>query len=58
MFGGITTKALLIAGLALSAIAAPNKNEKRHWVGSWASMPQEVEPANLAPAPFVSIPSK
>ncbi|CAG1965429.1 unnamed protein product [Fusarium graminearum] len=54
MFGGITTKALLIAGLAFSSTAAPSKNEKRHWVGSWASMPQIVEPANLAPAPFVS----
>lgn len=55
MLGGITTRALLVACLALSSSAAPNKHEKRHWVGTWASMPQEVEPANLAPAPFVSL---
>ncbi|KAF4447053.1 hypothetical protein F53441_9352 [Fusarium austroafricanum] len=49
MFGGITTKALLVACLAFSGSALPNG---RHWVGTWACMPQEVEPANLAPAPF------
>ncbi|KAL5625689.1 hypothetical protein FOBRF1_000032 [Fusarium oxysporum] len=46
------TKALLVACLVFSGSALPNGNEKRHWVGTWASMPQEVEPANLAPAPF------
>ncbi|KAF4952733.1 hypothetical protein FGADI_6485 [Fusarium gaditjirri] len=52
MFDGIKTKALLVACLVLSGSALPNGNDKRHWVGTWASMPQEVEPANLAPAPF------
>nr|RBQ97485.1 hypothetical protein FVER53263_09446 [Fusarium verticillioides] len=46
------TKALLVACLVFSGSALPNGNEQRHWVGTWASMPQEVEPANLAPAPF------
>ncbi|KAF5575908.1 extracellular GDSL-like lipase acylhydrolase [Fusarium pseudoanthophilum] len=49
---GIKTKALLVACLVFSGSALPNGNDKRHWVGTWASMPQEVEPANLAPAPF------
>lgn len=53
MFNNIKAKALLVACLVFSSTALPNGNEKRHWVGSWASMPQEVEPANLAPAPFV-----
>ncbi|KAF5537633.1 extracellular GDSL-like lipase acylhydrolase [Fusarium napiforme] len=48
----IKTKALLVACLVFSGSALPNGNDKRHWVGTWASMPQEVEPANLAPAPF------
>ncbi|KAF5617845.1 extracellular GDSL-like lipase acylhydrolase [Fusarium sp. NRRL 25303] len=52
MFDRIKTKALLVACLVFSGSALPNGNEKRHWVGTWASMPQEVEPANLAPAPF------
>jgi hypothetical protein len=26
---------------------------KHHWVGTWASMPQLTEPANLPPAPYV-----
>ncbi|KAF5707743.1 transcription factor SEF1 [Fusarium mundagurra] len=39
-----------VTGIFSSAL--PNGNDKRHWVGTWASMPQEVEPANLAPAPF------
>ncbi|KAF4417804.1 transcription factor SEF1 [Fusarium acutatum] len=52
MFDGIKTKALLVACLVFSGSALPNGNDKRHWVGTWASMPQEVEPANLAPAPF------
>ncbi|KAF5679418.1 extracellular GDSL-like lipase acylhydrolase [Fusarium heterosporum] len=52
MFGTITAKALVVACLALTSTALPNGKDKRHWVGSWASMPQEVEPANLAPAPF------
>jgi hypothetical protein len=55
MFNNIKAKALLVACLVFSGTALPNGNEKRHWVGSWASMPQEVEPANLAPAPFVSL---
>lgn len=45
-------KALLVACLAFTSSAAPQ--DKKHWVGTWASMPQEVEPHNLAPAPFVS----
>lgn len=53
MFDRIKTKALLVACLVFSSSALPNGNDKRHWVGTWASMPQEVEPANLAPAPFV-----
>ncbi|KAG9502131.1 hypothetical protein J7337_004956 [Fusarium musae] len=52
MFDRIKTKALLVACLVFSGSALPNGNEQRHWVGTWASMPQEVEPANLAPAPF------
>ncbi|KAF4341541.1 hypothetical protein FBEOM_4443 [Fusarium beomiforme] len=52
MFNSITTKALLVASLVFTGSALPNGNDKRHWVGTWASMPQEVEPANLAPAPF------
>ncbi|KLO83363.1 Uncharacterized protein LW93_15033 [Fusarium fujikuroi] len=52
MFDRIKTKALLVACLVFSGSALPNGNDKRHWVGTWASMPQEVEPANLAPAPF------
>ncbi|CVL00285.1 related to extracellular GDSL-like lipase/acylhydrolase [Fusarium proliferatum] len=52
MFDRIKTKALLVACLVFSSSALPNGNDKRHWVGTWASMPQEVEPANLAPAPF------
>ncbi|KAF5577054.1 transcription factor SEF1 [Fusarium pseudocircinatum] len=52
MFDSIKTKALLVACLVFSGSALPNGNGKRHWVGTWASMPQEVEPANLAPAPF------
>jgi hypothetical protein len=53
MFNSIKTKALLVACLVFSGSALPNGNDKRHWVCTWASMPQEVEPANLAPAPFV-----
>ncbi|KAI1044171.1 hypothetical protein LB505_007465 [Fusarium chuoi] len=53
MFDRIKTKAFLVACLVFSGSALPNGNEQRHWVGTWASMPQEVEPANLAPAPFM-----
>jgi len=31
-----------------------NRFSDNHWVDTWTSMPQLVEPANLPPAPFVS----
>ncbi|KAI1056469.1 hypothetical protein LB507_002385 [Fusarium sp. FIESC RH6] len=46
----VGVKALIVACLAFTSSAAPQ--DKKHWVGTWASMPQEVEPGNLAPAPF------
>lgn len=48
-----TAKLLLAAWMLGITVASRGKD--RHWVGTWTSMPQEVEIGNLAPPPFVSI---
>ncbi|KAK4175113.1 SGNH hydrolase-type esterase domain-containing protein [Triangularia setosa] len=42
---------LLGLGLALTGVVNGH-DDGDHWVDLWASMPQEVEPHNLPPAPF------
>ena len=57
---GAALKGLTLLALGSSVFAAPS-NQKRqddaeadgHWVPTWVSMPQLVEPNNLPPAPFV-----
>lgn len=61
-FFGAALKGLTFLALGSSVFAAPS-NQKRqndtdagadgHWVPTWVSMPQLVEPNNLPPAPFV-----
>ncbi|RMJ06784.1 hypothetical protein CDV36_013627 [Fusarium kuroshium] len=42
---------LLLAAWMLG-ITVASRDKGRHWVGTWTSMPQEVEVGNLAPPPF------
>lgn len=46
---------LLLCSSFVGAKCAGDSKDK-HWVDIWATMPQLVEPANLPPAPYVSIP--
>jgi lysophospholipase L1-like esterase len=39
-------------GLRTAASGPTRTDQDRHWVDSWASMPQLTEPGNLPPAPF------
>lgn len=41
----------------VEAAAIPKHKEDYHWVDTWTSMQQIVEPGNLPPAPFVRLPS-
>lgn len=41
------------AGLSRDAVA-PKADDDWHWVATWTSMPQLVEPNNMPPSPFVS----
>ncbi|KAJ0382908.1 hypothetical protein COL922a_011561 [Colletotrichum nupharicola] len=49
---------LLAIVWAASALAVPTgeglreRQDDNHWVVTWTSMPQEVEPGNLPPPPF------
>ncbi|KAI0392146.1 SGNH hydrolase-type esterase domain-containing protein [Xylariaceae sp. FL0594] len=66
MFGGTAHKLLAAAATCLlwttsvlgaplegrKAALRPHPNKGSHWVATWTSMPQLVEPANLPPAPF------
>jgi hypothetical protein len=38
-------------GRAIETVEA--RQEGFHWVNTWTSMPQLVEPGNMPPAPFV-----
>lgn len=50
---------LLAIVWAASALAIPTgeglreRQDDNQWVVTWTSMPQEVEPGNLPPSPFV-----
>lgn len=46
---------VLVQGEATNSTAIQPNPSNGHWVDAWASMPQLTEPANLPPAPFVSI---
>ena len=66
-FFSAALKGLTFLTLGSSVFAAPS-NQKRqndtdagadgHWVPTWVSMPQLVEPNNLPPAPFVGFPAR
>jgi hypothetical protein len=60
----LATKSLDLAFKALAFLNFPNKaaaaravearsENSNHWVATWTSMPQIVEPNNLPPTPFV-----
>ncbi|MBE3044947.1 hypothetical protein IMZ48_20795 [Candidatus Bathyarchaeota archaeon] len=59
-FLGAALKALALLALTTPAASAPSIQKRQnetdhHWVPTWTSMPQLVEPANLPPAPFVRL---
>ncbi|RPA79865.1 SGNH hydrolase [Ascobolus immersus RN42] len=45
-------KALLFAATASASAIISARQDDNHWVSTWTSMPQLVEPNNLPPAPF------
>jgi len=47
----VSWKNFLVLSLALPVLAQTDY----HWVSTWTSMPQLVEPDNLPPAPFVGL---
>lgn len=56
MAGSVFKVAVAALLLFQSWTAAYVKRQKENqWVDIWGTMPQLVEPANLPPAPFVSI---
>lgn len=57
MAGSVFKVALAALLLFQSWTAAYVKRERENqWVDIWGTMPQLVEPANLPPAPYASIP--
>jgi lysophospholipase L1-like esterase len=53
--GSITNVLLATVVVAMSpaaGIATSHPEVSRHWVNTWASMPQLTEPGNMPPAPF------
>lgn len=57
-FFGAALKGLTLLGLVTGAASAPPckpapQDPDYHWVPTWTSMPQMIEPKNLAPVPFV-----
>lgn len=62
-FFGAALKGLTLLAFGSSVLAAPSIERRQdegdaeagdmHWVPTWVSMPQLVEPNNLPPAPFV-----
>ncbi len=56
----LVTFSALLGGLLVGVNAFPTlildrqaANDSSHWVDTWTSMPQLVEPDNLPPSPFV-----
>jgi hypothetical protein len=47
-------KAVLLAATASASAIISARQDDNHWVSTWTSMPQLVEPNNLPPNPFVS----
>jgi hypothetical protein len=37
-----------------AVVGVDKRQDGYHWVNTWTSMPQLVEPANMPPSPFVS----
>lgn len=59
-FLGAALKGLALLALATPAASVPSFQKRQnesdyHWVPTWTSMPQLVEPDNLPPAPFVRL---
>lgn len=59
-FLGAALKGLTLLALTTRAASAPSFQKRQnesdhHWVPTWTSMPQLVEPNNLPPAPFVGL---
>lgn len=59
-FLGAALKGLALLTLTPCAASAPSFQKRQnesdyHWVPTWTSMPQLVEPQNLPPAPFVRL---
>ena len=57
-FLGAALKGLALLALATPTASSPSFQKRQnesdyHWVPTWTSMPQLVEPQNLPPAPFV-----
>ena len=59
-FFGATLRGLTLLALTTTAASLPSHQKRQnesdyHWVPTWTSMPQLVEPNNLPPAPFVRL---
>lgn len=59
-FLGAALKGLALLALTTPAASSPSFQKRQnesdyHWVSTWTSMPQLVEPDNLPPAPFVRL---
>ena len=54
-FNWIVAIAALLILFSSSEGKRHRKRDDRHWVDTWATMPQLTEPANLPPAPYVNL---